>query len=194
MAIFYHVDRDSKFLKVDYVMNLKHLTIPENPEATARLKELYPEGMGIFGSGIISGKLPAGRILHREMTLEDARNRHFAERPSRFACVFACRSIDDAHRLRSGLFQDGYDWKRARIWKVEATSWFSADLNSFAHWDDENPERSARAYWSGEFSPDPFVECLLKPPVKILEEVIYLPHESSEDAAIRVPRTFRRLD
>jgi hypothetical protein len=175
LPIFYHVDRDCEMLTPGYVMNLREFNY-DRPEFTATLHEWYPDGIGRLGHLFITDKLPPW-TLERERVLENVRRSAYAQHCSRLATVFACGSTEDAARIRHDGFGDGCDWSNARIWKVESCYSLRRDMNTFARW--TNLEKAAHAYWSDEIEPDPFYEYLLKPPVKILEEVIHIPDLSA---------------
>jgi hypothetical protein len=63
----------------------------------------------------------------------------------------------------------------ASIWKVEADHWLKRDMNHFIYWANPADTAGAHAYWSDKITADPFFEYLLKPPVKVLEEVVCVP-------------------
>lgn len=175
MTIFYHVDRAGR-LRAGQVMNLTKIVDDDRPEVAAQFNEVFPDGVSHHAGYLLGWENPPGWATRREVTLENIRRNHYPDLPSRCTSIFACGSIESADRLRTeGLFGDRVSWSYAHIWKVEADQWFMADMNVFAHWGYENLESGAHAYWQREISPNPFFEFLLKPPVRVREEVIYIP-------------------
>jgi hypothetical protein len=166
MGQFFHVDREMRHLCPGYSIKLKHFTSSGHPEAAAYLNKLYPNGVSRFGWSYLSGLVPQLQrvLVEREMICEEIRLAGYPHRPSRFASIFACESLSDARALRENLGSPN-----ATIWVVEWEFSFRADMHLLQVKSLKEMPEAVHRYWSGESSTVPFWECLLAPPVTVIE-------------------------
>jgi hypothetical protein len=172
MPIFYHLDRKRNYLRPNWVMELLRLSIPpERAEEGAHLYELFPKGVSNHGLIYACGYAPAGPEQAREFLLEHTRQEHYSDHPSRFACYYACGSLEDARSLKSAGQGGNQLWDQAIIWKVEAAEAFRADMTWLTPIFHLDPDRNAHRYWQQAASPRPLWEYLLTPPVRVIDEI-----------------------
>jgi hypothetical protein len=172
---FYHLDRNARSLKPGFVLPLYRASFVDTwtPEEAAYFHELYPDGLSNFGLHYY-GLDPAipGPVRLREKVLEQIRCNDFPHLPSRFTAYFACESVEDALRLRDqGLLYDGRLNADALIWKVEAAEWFRADMDLFRAVSLNRSLPVIYDYWRQVRGQSPFWECLLNPPVTVIESM-----------------------
>jgi Protein of unknown function (DUF2441) len=173
MPIFYHLDRKRNYLRPDWIMDLLPLEIPpERAEEGAHLCDLFPKGVSNHGLMYACGYAPAGPEQDREFLLEHIRQEHYSDYPSRFACYYACGSLEDARLLKRAGKRGDQLWGEAIIWKVKAVEEFRADMTWLTPVFHLDPDRNAHRYWQQAASPRPFWECLLTPPVHVIEEIV----------------------
>lgn len=128
--------------------------------------QLLPDGLSFWGKKVLLGLLTDNFMGVREIRAEKIRQMYFPERPSRLQAVFACKTLDDAKRYRTG-----FGAADASIWKVAAKTVVELDM----HW--MRPvatlcelDYNIIEYWKGEQSPEgPLWECLMIPPVQVIE-------------------------
>jgi hypothetical protein len=134
-------------------------------------QELFPDGLSLWGKGFLFNPYlsPSTREVSPtiEMLVELVRRNSFPELPSRFSCIFASSTIDDARQ-----FRDGYGTPSDPIFRVACNKAYRHDNDllrlgpSFlTAW------LFSTKYWRGESGPDPKWEELLVPPVQVLERV-----------------------
>lgn len=127
-----------------------------------------PDGVTFWGQKVLLNLLDDDFMLKREYFAEDIRQKQFPSLPSRLQVIFGCRTLDDAHTYR-----DGFAVPQAGIWKVSSEAMLERDM----HWmrrvsNDGELVRNITKYWNGEeSSASPRWECLLVPPVQVIERV-----------------------
>jgi hypothetical protein len=140
------------------------------PEEATRLYRWCPDGVTRFGQQIIEKQLEP-LVLEREIEVERIRREYYPLLASRYTVVFACREPTDIDLLRWQFFLPNYTGPRRRIWRVAGDPVFQADMNLFKEHCGKNAV-AAHAYWSQQETDTPLVEYLLRPPVRVLEEVV----------------------
>jgi hypothetical protein len=168
MARFYHVDREVRHLRQGYRLVLKTFASVDQTEGVAYINGLYPNGVSRFGASYISGLVPDHQrvLVKREIICEEIRLTDYPHRPSRFASVFACENLADAQELR-----ETFGSPNAIIWVVECENSFRADMHHLQVGSLQELPKAVHRYWNGESGGAPFWECLLSPPVTVLEMV-----------------------
>ncbi len=153
-------------------MTLRYLTAtPDTMETVAYIHGLYPDGISNHGYIFACGHADPGPVRDRERILEDIRQAYYPHLPSRFACYFACESLEDARRFQLAGKRGDKKWENAIIWKAEAEKFFRADMNWLTPRFHLDAAGNAHRYWRQVAHPSPSWECLLTPPVTIMERV-----------------------
>ncbi|MHB1787418.1 MAG: hypothetical protein ACYCS7_15005 [Acidimicrobiales bacterium] len=170
MAIFYHLERRGESLRPGQVMNLFPLPFDgKTPEETAELQRWFPDGVSLFGLGVLD-RPPADwteRSLQREVELERIRRADYAHLASRLVSIFACSDLDAIDAVRGQFFLPNDPGPRGRIWKIDGESAFWGDMDVFREYCND-PIGAAHAYWSQERTSSPIIEFLLIPPVTVM--------------------------
>lgn len=163
----YAVDRLGKLAEGQVCELVKHADV-HPPEIAAHVEGLFPDGVSAHGERYLLRKeaqtLIASPML--ELVFEQVRRSAYAERPSRFQCMFAVEALDDARQ-----FQTSHGG--VAIYKVTAEVVFRGNMN-LLHAGNSILVTSwlAHQYWEGLAGPGhPFWEWLLKCPVSVGERV-----------------------
>ena len=138
------------------------------PEAAISLNALYPQGVSRFGAAILSGRTMnlSDLVREREQRLEEIRLSDYPNCPSRFTTVFACLSVEEAQEFRRRVGS-----QEAKIWKLEGLHYSVKDMSFLQDRPPMALEKDGHRYWQGHASNAPFWECLVTPPVKVIEIV-----------------------
>lgn len=173
--IAYHIDRDHQ-LKQGDVLGLYHTS----NEPSFLERKIFPDGLSYHGLHYINeefqnigGNRPSYYIM--EYQLELIRKCYFPSLPSRFQSFFALKSLDDVKQ-----WSDIFDIT-APIWTIEYDESQSIirdthllrpcfekqESNDYFHLNDSF--LYYYNYWSGNNTPHPRLEILIKPPIKILD-------------------------
>lgn len=170
MPTFFHVDRMFRVNPSSELLLTEFKDI-NRPELQAHLDEMFPEGVSVHGDRYFlqSSMSPTLTDPNIEIFFEYVRRSSFPNKVSRYQSFFGSESIDDAIRFRTS-----HGTPLDRIWKVEADTFHRADMNLltkqcsilvysyFAH-----------LYWMGKpGSANPIWEILMKPPIKIIQQVM----------------------
>jgi hypothetical protein len=141
------------------------------------LQGLFSEGISTHGQRylinrtVIAGNLPNNEAITYanstvEIIFELVRRLEFPALTSRFQVMFACQSESDLRRFAAQTGSHG------TIYAVEAYQFQVCDMalltlgNTISHaW------RNARQYWSGALSANPLLECLIKLPATLDEQL-----------------------
>jgi len=170
LDIFYHLDSTGQSLRPGQLLELRPLPDVVPPEEAALMAKWCPDGVARFGHRIICQKLEP-LALARELEVECVRRELFPDRITRYAVVFGCRHLADiVKHVRWQFFYDGDSARRSRIWKIHGAAVFRADMNVFKEYCGDDTA-AAHAYWSQRETKKPLIEYLLRPPVRVLEEV-----------------------
>jgi len=170
MGQYFHVDRKCGDLKPGYILQLQAIQ-PHWSRKADELNASYPQGVSYFGATYLCEHVQdKPHLANRETLFERIRREKYPNRPSRFASLFACPSLDEARAFRAEIRMD------ARIWRVECAEVFTADMQ-WANYQPRSPEKFpivewstiADKYWMGLRTAKPLLECLLTPPVVIVE-------------------------
>ena len=170
MAVFYHVDVRGE-IQPGETLSAMPVTSSKLPAEAAKLNAMFPEGVSFFGATIMLHMDIACKDAIVEQILETIR-RQFREKcnvdyPSRMSSLFACADIQSAQ-----AFKNNFQREHGTIWEVECEDFFKGDMNYVCH-DVVNDNNLAVYYWQGrQRGPEPFWEYLLRPPVKVLRQVI----------------------
>jgi hypothetical protein len=164
MAVFFHLDRINR-LQEGMELGLHEYDVWP-PEFSGVISSFHPEGLTPHGYGFLCER-QLDQSTFFELLLETVRRHLFPDRPSRFQCVFALESLEQAQAYRVLFPSPGWT---GTIWRVEADDSFRANL---ALLDFRVPAiailSNAHAYWRGEQGLSPaFWEVLLRPPVRVL--------------------------
>ena len=137
-------------------------------------RDLYPNGLSMHGLQYLlehRGYLNYDNRawVHYETIIENnfelILQWLFPNMPSRFESIFGCLNIKDALK-----FKTEYRPSNCNICKVEVNDFLVADMNylgvGFVFGGTLN---IAKKYWNGERTVDPFMEVVMKLPVKVLE-------------------------
>jgi len=165
MAEFFHLDRVNR-LQEGMVLDLQEYDVWP-PEYADVIASLHPEGLTPHGYAFLCER-QLDQSSFYELLLETVRRHAFPTLPSRFQCVFALETLEQARAYRILFPSPGWG---GTIWRVEAEDSFRANL---ALLDFRLPAiailNNAHAYWKGEQGLTPaFWEVLLRPPVRILD-------------------------
>jgi len=139
-------------------------------ELQAHVNHLFPRGVSSHGNSYFLNGSRRSDIASPliELVFEYVRRGCFPDRPSRFECLFACESLEQA-----SVFRERHG--NGSIWKVQCDNVFRADMGLLALGQESILLTSYRAhrYWSGlaGYSAQPFWERLLVPPIRVLERV-----------------------
>ncbi len=137
-------------------------------ELQAHVNHLFPHGVSSHGSSYFLTGSRCSNVTNPliELVFEYVRRGCFPDRPSRFECLFACESLEQAR-----VFREQYG--NGSIWKVQCDNVFRADMALLALGQESILLTSyhAHRYWSGltGYSRQPFWEWLLVPPIRVLE-------------------------
>lgn len=168
MADFFHVDSRGELKAGDLIVT-RPVTSKTHPDDAKELNAWFPSGLSYFG---------AARILHTnvndpsaiiEQILETIR-RTFKDTcgvdyPSRLSSLFALDTLDAAL-----LFRSECQRRNATIWRVRCDEYFRGDMK----WIGDNivkDHNDAVYYWQRKPTIDPFWECVLKPPIQVMDAV-----------------------
>jgi hypothetical protein len=165
MAFYYHLDRAGK-LVIGMIIHLHKFANEPESEAAHDLNVLYPNGVSRFGAAILSGRSInlTSLLREREKRLEEIRLSDYPDCPSRFTTFFACRTVEEAQGFRTlvGSFE-------SKIWKIEGQDGLVKDMNFLQGRTRLALEIDGHRYWRGHASNNPFWECLVPHPVKVIE-------------------------
>jgi len=186
MTTFYSVDRRG-FYKVGGTLDLtqtdprsgatpflnSHLGWFTPDDLKQHIQRMFPEGLSLHGwqftvcRHLICTDENGFKYTHNECAIELAfeyvRRAAFPNCPSRFQSFFAWDSLDAARTFK----QAGQP-----IYRLECEQSFRAD-SAWLNLNEQNAigSYSAHRYWSGVPTPTPKWEFLLKPPVRIIEQI-----------------------
>ncbi|MEX1207447.1 MAG: DUF2441 domain-containing protein [Acidimicrobiia bacterium] len=138
----------------------------------AHLASLFPDGVTHHGDQyFVTENRALDTSAAIELLFEMVRRADFVERPSRYQSFFAATDVDHA-RAFGRTYGHGRPFS---IWEVEASEGFEADMNlitTAARFSSLGMSLRAADYWAGRTSPgSPLLEVLLKPPVRVVEQV-----------------------
>jgi Protein of unknown function (DUF2441) len=172
LAIFYHVDRTRSYLEQGGLLqNRNYAPRHYTADQITALRADFPFGLSKHGAVYLDRNTESDELAFREWFLEYFRRQHHPNIPSRFSCYFACRTLEDANRLKSGGGLKDQNWKNAAIWSVEAESVFSGDMNWLTPDFALVANHRTQAYWEQIASPSPLWEHLLVPPISVVEQL-----------------------
>ncbi len=104
-----------------------------------------------------------------EMVFELVRQLHFANLPSRYASLFAWKTIEEAYEFIK-YHGGNHD---CIIYKISACNFFKADMNLVRlGYSAAAGYTIANSYWKGIASENPKWEYLLSYPIQIIDEVL----------------------
>jgi hypothetical protein len=184
--LFYSVDRRG-FYKAGEFLNLSqsdprsgavpflnsHLNWFTGDDLRQHIRDMFPDGLSLHGwqftvcHHLISTDQNGVRYTHNEcaieLVFEYARRATFPGCPSRFQSFFAWDSLDAAKAFNKASHP---------IYQLESEASFRAD-SAWLNLNEQNAigSYSAHRYWSGAPTPEPKWEYLLKPPVRVVEQV-----------------------
>jgi hypothetical protein len=165
MPSYYHLDRRNGFVNGAEARLVCHQDIQPTP-LQEHLDALFPNGVTEHGRQyLVQAQVIAAQEPALELLFEYVRRASFPDRPSRFQSLFGFGSLGDALRFRNDM-----NAERARIWRVEVSDAFRADMNylKLVGASALTVSYFAHRYWSGsssspESSPEPRWEYLLRP-------------------------------
>jgi|ThiBiot_500_plan_2_1041550.scaffolds.fasta_scaffold62392_1 hypothetical protein len=185
MSVYFHVDRSAELVPgqviisdKDYVSCIFHPVLDcfDQSDLELLVNELFPAGLTRHGKHYF---LNHSLLVHTpegivpfvphlpviELTVELVRRLYFPERPSRFASIFAWKSLNEAK-----LFQKEFGGEQ--ILQLEADASFCGDMDLlFLGGSGVGAIQFAMKYWRGESSSSPRLEYLLIPPVRVISAV-----------------------
>lgn len=170
MAVFYHVDVRGEIQQGETITTMP-VTSSKYPEGAKEVNRMFPLGISYFGATIMLHMDPDCLDVAIEQILEMIR-RQFRGKcdvdfPSRMSSLFACGDLQSARS-----FQKRFQRPDGRIWEVECNDFFRGDMSFICH-DVASNRNLAVHYWQGrQRSDEPFWEYLLRPPVKVVREII----------------------
>ena len=176
MTTYFTIDRKRR-LEPNLTLEVKRCEDPElPPELRNHLEEMFPGGVSDHGRRffILGQFLEVERVI--ELTWEFLRRAHFPNRPSRYVCTYAWRTLEEAQRFRSQSEDTGVP-----IWEVESETCFIANMNLLnLQFSSIATSRRAHIYWQGlEAADDTYNhihgqtwEVLLPPSAKVIRQVI----------------------
>jgi Protein of unknown function (DUF2441) len=171
LPIFYHIDRVRTFLEPGKSISLSSYVPPHyDTGQVAVLRKFFPSGLSRHGTIFIDRDI-RDPLSYREWFLENYRRKHHPHLPSRFACYFACKTLEEAKRLKTAGAVNDLSWENAFIWSVEAESLFDGDIGWLNPRFESTPDYYSRVYWQRIGSVDPLWECLLTPPILMIERL-----------------------
>lgn len=170
---FYHVDRDFSITNIGHVF--PYATPPKNP-----ISKIIP-AISQHGVHYLLHNEPHFVSLLDEVVLEYARLSLFPNKPSRFQCLFATNSIEEAQKWIKYWELNKYqiiEIESDRFYEFDC-SWFTdtsktgTQLNSYLERNVIHNESVARIfeeavkYWGGERSNTPRLETLIPLPFQV---------------------------
>lgn len=121
---FFRVDRHD-FLYIDRVLQLEKYSDIDPPHLQAHADLIFPEGVSKHGDQhFLGGGNRIEPISTIELLFEYVRQAHFNHRPSRFTSFFAVETYAEAE-----VFNEKFCGNIGKIWEVEATKHFRADMS-----------------------------------------------------------------
>ena len=169
MTEYFHAT-NTRGLQPGHVFVAEH-TDYQDPFVDALIKRAFSGGVTGQGRYVMYAREEKDHDPCREIELafELVRRMGFPDAPSRWACVYACESIEGAR-----AFTGDFGWGEREIWRVASEHVVKVD----AGWLMFHPRvmrmfNWAARYWSGEANPfkPPRWEVLLQPPVTLIERV-----------------------
>lgn len=175
---YFHVDRTGS-LQAGMTIERESLTAHPAPIPDAAIQrfveQTFPDGLTRHGMSHVFWQQLAfprdaadaedpralGEMRNRtiELVWELARRARWPTRPSRYECVFAWQTPEDARRFSA----------TGDIWEVEAADAFRADMSWLRYGTAAAAWQAVDGYWSGQpQSAAPVWEIVLVPPVRVL--------------------------
>ena len=178
--IFYHVDR-ARTINVCGELNI--------PFESSSPNDTIYETLSLHGKQYLLTAQPPNYSLDYELTLEHIRALKFPDKPSRFQCLFASKTKDEAllwakkHCTTENLFhiveiesdvfyEFDASWLNSSIAQSQQIP-FTGPASSTAYYFD-----IANRYWSGKLTNKPEIEVLLPYPIKVIKIEDYISHIS----------------
>lgn len=182
MPEFFTVDRNGscapgsviKLIPPHY--NFAHLhnkNLETSDEIAQTISALFPDGVSPHGHRYLFERhnyvqnmaIPVSPAI--ELISELVRRAEFPNRPSRFTSLFGTETLEVAQTFRSKNGQPHH-----RIFRVSCENSFRADMCLLSLGaSNASSLNLARKFWRGEGSQNPHWECLLVPPIAIIEQV-----------------------
>lgn len=175
---YFHVDRTGS-LRAGMTINREPVKAHPTPIPDASVQhfveQTFPDGLTRHGMSHVFWQYRAfprnETDVHDPKALDEMRNRTielvcelarracWSTRPSRYECVFAWQTPEDARS-----FSPAGD-----VWEVEAADKFRADMNWLRYDTAAGAWQAVDGYWSGQpQSASPTWEIVLVPPVRVL--------------------------
>ncbi len=129
----------------------------------------YPEGLSQHGIRYLIEEKNLDVNFYLELIFEYIRQKNFPDKLSRFQSLFAFKKISEAVKFNETFGNDKSD-----IWIIESDNSLKLDMNLM-----NTPHQclelfnNAYTYWDEHSTSDPIWECLIKPPIKVLEKYTY---------------------
>lgn len=196
--ILYHLDREDSFPSDPSKQSISPFETNNTLEADEFFRSVYPKGISKVGERYLNtfdvdlSDPPHAlitcenfRIYTIEYIFEIVRAFYFPDCPSRFASLFACKTIDDVRSWYGYLIRDKHDvdMSKATVKKIETpekpfaadSSWRDMPLslksgdisypvfNPFAY------HMWAKHYWNGDTTASPRLEFLCRLPVTVVD-------------------------
>jgi hypothetical protein len=170
MHEFFTVDRRGELQPGDTVDLVVHQDLGP-PELQGHIDQMFPDGVSEHGNGYFLSSTSHATVASPaiEILFEYVRRSHFPVAPSRFQCMYGVSSLDEARQFRLEHCADS-----GRILKVRAKSLHRGNMRLLTNQATTLVQSwFAHLYWEGAPGPnDTFWECLLVPPVEVLEVVV----------------------
>lgn len=173
MSRFYHIDRLNSLRAGQEIKLMKFKDIScDNPSLDIALQWQFDmfmrEGVSKHGDHYFAtNPIFDDTSYDIELIFEYERRLNFPELPSRFQSLFAV----DRENIFPMLYRLRALHKSVRIYEVECSNYFKADMNLLYKGSNLVNTFCANRYWSGENLSDPLYEYLLKLPVKVIRRV-----------------------
>lgn len=178
MVLLYHVNHSCDDCEPGTIFDLLAIKIePGSPHEHAyqQWKNEFPAGLSVFGYRHMTpdqrfGEVPRPKI-DVEWQCDLVRRKHFSHLPSRYQAFFALASLSEAIAFRDSLIKA--TGTSGSIWEVEADAiYHRGDMRLISP--DNYDQSTLHAYWEGKAREGgtPVWECLVKPPIKMVQRVL----------------------